>query len=217
MTIAISEIRSGHSFSKPVIQEIFNVSLRLCNESYLVGGAIRDAILGKNEITDLDIALEGDGFRIAREIANQLSVKSSFVPLDKKRRTGRIVVPTDHGEITVDISSFKGANIGTDLISRDFTINAMAVHLWDVINGRVTQNIVDPLGGQQDVKNCSIRVCTENSFSDDPLRMLRAFRFVSQLHFRIDSETQSEILRSAKLIRNVSGERVRDELQMILS
>ena len=198
------------------MQEILRLSLALCSESYLVGGSVRDTILGKNKITDLDIAVEGDGFGVAREISNQLSVKSSFVPLDKKHRTGRIVVPEDHGQITVDISSFRGSNIGEDLIGRDFTINAIAVHLWDVINGRVAQNIFDPLDGRRDIERRIIRICSETSLSDDPLRMLRAFRFASQLGFSIDPGTRLGISKSAKLIGNVSGERIRDELEIVL-
>ncbi|MGA8833548.1 MAG: hypothetical protein WB554_18265, partial [Desulfomonilaceae bacterium] len=73
----------GHFFNEPLAQEIFRISLSLCDESYLVGGCIRDTLLGNHQISDLDIAVEGDGFQIAREVADKLTVKASFVALDK--------------------------------------------------------------------------------------------------------------------------------------
>ena len=90
----------GHFFNEPLAQEILRISLSLCDESYLVGGCIRDTLIGNHQISDLDIAVEGDGFQIAREVTDKLSVKASFVALDKDRRTGRIVVskpPHDGG------------------------------------------------------------------------------------------------------------------------
>ena len=204
----------GHFFNEPLAQEILRISLSLCDESYLVGGCIRDTLIGNHQISDLDIAVEGDGFQIAREVTDKLSVKASFVALDKDRRTGRIVV-SKPPHITVDISSFKGSTINQDLCHRDFTINSIAAHLWDVINGRVCEAIIDPLRGRQDLEQKTIRMCSPNSFTEDPLRMLRAFRFSSQLGFGICPETLLGIQKSAALIQSVSGERVRDELEIL--
>ncbi len=204
----------GHFFNEPLAQEILRISLSLCDESYLVGGCIRDILIGNFQISDLDIAVEGDGFQIAREVTDKLSVKASFVALDKNRRTGRIVV-SQAPHITVDISSFKGSNINQDLCHRDFTINSIAAHLWDVINGRVCEAIIDPLRGSQDIEQKTIRMCSPNSFTEDPLRMLRALRFSSQLGFSICPETVLGIQKSAALIQSVSGERVRDELEIL--
>ena len=204
----------AHFFDEPLAQQIFQISLSLCDESYLVGGSIRDILLGGRQISDLDIAVEGDGFEIAREVANRLTVKSSFVALDKDRRTGRIVV-SEPTNMTVDISSFKGPDITQDLYHRDFTINSIAVHLWDIISGRVSEAIIDPLGGREDLKRKIIRMSSSNSFTEDPLRMLRAFRFSSQLGFDICPEARLGIEKSATLIQNVSGERIRDELEIV--
>ncbi|MGA8831118.1 MAG: HD domain-containing protein [Desulfomonilaceae bacterium] len=204
----------GHFFNEPLAQEILRISLSLCDESYLVGGCIRDTLVGNHQISDLDIAVEGDGFQIAREVADKLTVKASFVALDKDRRTGRIVV-SQTPQVTVDISSFKGPTITQDLYHRDFTINSIAVHLWDVMNGRVCEAIIDPLHGREDLERKTIRMSSPNAFIEDPLRMLRAFRFSSQLGFEICPETSIGIRKSATLIQNISGERVRDELEIV--
>ncbi|MGC8603243.1 MAG: hypothetical protein ACP5VS_06100, partial [Desulfomonilaceae bacterium] len=171
--------------------------------------------LGNYRITDLDIAVEGDGFQIAREMANQLTSKASFVALGKENRIGRVVVSGISPNVIVDVSSFKGPTITKDLLARDFTINSIASHLWDVINGRINQAILDPLNGKKDIENRIIRICGIDSFREDPLRMLRAFRFSSQLNFNIHHDTLAQIRKFAELIKNVSGERVRDELAIV--
>jgi poly(A) polymerase len=203
-------------FSQDLSQKIFREILSLCNESYLVGGAVRDLLLGSHAVTDLDFAVEGDGYEIARALADSLGAFSSFVPLDKERRTGRVVIRHEH-QTMVDISTIRGSGISDDLFSRDFTINAMALHLWDAINGRLHPGVVDPLNGRQDLRDRIIRVCTGGSFPDDPIRMLRAFRFALCLDFRISEETRAGIEEHSNRVKLVSGERIRDELAIILS
>ncbi|MFA6221562.1 MAG: hypothetical protein WC647_04550 [Desulfomonilaceae bacterium] len=202
--------------SQDLSQQIFREVLSLCDESYLVGGAVRDLLLGSHTVTDLDFAVEGDGYEIARSLANRMGACSSFVPLDKERRTGRVVIRHDHQNV-VDISSIRGSGITEDLYSRDFTINAMAIHLWDAINGRLPSGVVDPMMGRQDLRDRIIRICTGGSFPDDPIRMLRAFRFALCLDFRISEETRAGIEQHSNLVKLVSGERIRDEFAIILS
>jgi poly(A) polymerase len=202
--------------SQDLSQKIFREVLGLCDESYMVGGAVRDLLLGSHAVTDLDFAVEGDGYEIARSLASSLGANSSFVPLDKERRTGRVVIRQEHQNV-VDISTIRGSGITDDLFSRDFTVNAMAVHLWDAINGRLRPGLVDPLNGRQDLGDRIIRVCTGGSFPDDPIRMLRAFRFALCLDFRISEETRSGIEQHSNRVKLVSGERIRDELAIILS
>jgi poly(A) polymerase len=209
-------MRHDDLFQEPIVQEIFQNALRLCNESYLVGGAVRDALISANRISDVDIAVEGDGYEIARLLAHSLSLQTTFVPLDKERRVGRAVVSTSPATI-IDVSSFKGPSISDDLFARDFTINSMGVHLWDILTGRFPQAIIDPLEGGEDLRKRILRMSTASSFRDDPLRMLRAFRFEAQLNFSIDPGTLMKIRDTAHRIRSVSGERVREELAVVLS
>lgn len=181
----------------------------------MVGGTIRDFLRGSHQINDLDIAVDADGFEIARALADALSARASFVPLDRERRTGRVVI-LRVPQIVIDISTFKGSTITEDLLNRDFTINAMAVNIADAINDRFSEAIIDPLLARHDLEDGIIRMCSDNSMTDDPLRMLRAFRFKAQLGFRIHDETLFRIRESANLVQNVSGERITDELTMIL-
>ena len=203
-------------FQEQIFQDIFHNCLQLCNESYLVGGAVRDSLIGSDRISDVDIAVEGDGYEIARLLAESLSMKATFVPMDKVRRVGRVIAPNSPTTI-IDVSRFKGLTISDDLCARDFTINSMAVHLWDILSGRFSQAIIDPVGGRKDLGNRILRVSSDASFDDDPLRMLRAFRFEAQLDFRIDSGALMQIKNLAHRIQSVSGERIRDELAVILS
>ena len=203
-------------FHEQIFQDIFHNCLQLCNESYLVGGAVRDSLIGSDPISDVDIAVEGDGYEIARLLAESLSIKATFVPMDKVRRVGRVIAPNTPTSI-IDVSSFKGVTISDDLCARDFTINSMGVHLWDILSGRFSQAIIDPVGGRNDLRNRILKVSSDASFDDDPLRMLRAFRFEAQLDFRIDSCALMQIKNLAHRIQSVSGERIRDELAVILS
>ncbi|MFH0959277.1 MAG: hypothetical protein V1897_11295 [Pseudomonadota bacterium] len=205
-----------HFFQAQIFQEIFHKLLELCNESYLVGGTVRDALLGRSTISDFDIAVDGDGYELARLLAGSLSINATFVPLDKVRRVGRVVAPMSPISV-IDVSTFKGPTISDDLCARDFTINSMAAHLWDILAGRFSEAIIDPVGGRDDLAGHTIRISSETSFESDPLRMIRAFRFEAQLNFGIDRGTLLQIKNMAHTIELVSGERMRDELTVILS
>ncbi|MBI5568470.1 MAG: HD domain-containing protein [Desulfomonile tiedjei] len=198
-----------------VLVYLFNILGRLAPESYLVGGAVRDALSGGYESADLDIAVRGDGFEVARTAADMLGAKATFVPLDAARGTARLVLGGDE-PITVDISSFKGGTIVEDLVLRDFTVNAMAVSIEDYREFGYG-HLIDPCGGQQDLRNKIVRVCSAEAFSDDPLRVLRAFRFAASLGFSIDREVMDLIPPNLERLPAVSPERIRDELFAVLS
>ena len=176
-------------------------------EIYLVGGALRDALLGRNT-HDLDFAVPADGIKLARRVANQL--KGAFYPLDEERDTGRVVLMREGEARTVlDFASYRGADIETDLRDRDFTINAIAYNL-----GR--KAIFDPLNGGNDLRSKLIRACTPESLTNDPVRVLRAVRLAAGLGFQIDLETRQKMKQAAGQLRSVSPERLRDELFRIL-
>lgn len=199
----------------PVVADVLRFIHSIDNTAHLVGGAIRDYFLGKPRSVDLDIAIEGDGFEICKHLAENDVTDVAFVPLDKQTGTGRLVFSSPVSAI-LDVSSFKGENIREDLTRRDFTINSMAVGLLDFLTTGFA-NVIDPCGGRDDLANGKIRACSEYVFTDDPLRILRVFRFSSTLGFTVVPETLRLIAPSVSLLAHVAPERIRDELFAMLS
>lgn len=168
-------------------------------EIYMVGGATRDRLL-RRDITDIDFACSKGCHILAQAIADEL--KGSYVNMHED--VARIILR----DIGVDISNFKGKTIYEDLSKRDFTINSIAM---DVESGK----LIDPFKGQEDLKNGIIRSTYQGSFYDDPLRMIRAVRFSSQLGFKIHKNTGDLIIKNAFLIDDIPGERILDEIYKI--
>jgi tRNA nucleotidyltransferase (CCA-adding enzyme) len=159
---------------------------------YLVGGAVRDALLGRrSHYFDLDFVMLTRAVKTARKIADR--TKGGFVLLDAERQIARVVFAGG----TVDFAEAFGGTLEGDLLRRDFRINAIACNPF-------TGEIIDPLDGQADLE-------------DDPLRLLRAYRQAAQLGFAIEPETQSAIRELAPLLSRVAVERVRTELGYLLS
>ncbi len=181
-------------------------------EAYLVGGCVRDMLLGK-ESHDIDFVVRGDTVKLARGVADELG--GSFVLLNEETDTGRAVVREEGGErIFIDFTRLRGEDIGADLAKRDFTINAMAV---DVASLAESPRIIDPYGGQRDLQEGRLRAVSEGIFHDDPLRLLRAVRLAAELDLSIDLLTDALLRRDHALIEEASHERVRDELARILA
>ena len=180
---------------------------------YLVGGAVRDALLNR-PTHDLDFVLDGDGNQIARRVANAL--QASFFPLDEERGTGRVVLlrpgeePAHTPRYFLDFATFRGSDLESDLRARDFTINAMAVDV------RVPDQLLDPLGGAADLLARRLRVCSATSIQDDPLRILRAVRMATTFDMQITPETRQLMRQAVDGLDNVSPERKRDEILRIL-
>lgn len=176
--------------------------------AWLVGGVVRDALLGR-PLHDLDFAVSGDGMSLARRLANELG--GAFVALDAERMVGRVVVVWEGRQLFVDLAALRGADgIEADLWLRDFTVNAMAADT-------TTTALIDPVGGLPDLQNRLIRAVSEQVFHDDPLRMLRALRLAGQLDFEIETATLTLIQRDAALITQPAAERVREELLGLLA
>ena len=176
--------------------------------AYLVGGCVRDRILGR-PIYDLDVAVERGGLALARRLADHF--QGAYYPLDSERDTGRAILRVPQGQpVAVDVAGFRGPDLASDLADRDFTINALAA------NVRTPEEIVDLHNGLRDLEEGVIRPVSEAAIRHDPLRALRAVRQVAQLGFRLAPETEALICRDGQALTAVAGERVRDELARFL-
>jgi tRNA nucleotidyltransferase/poly(A) polymerase len=174
---------------------------------YLVGGAVRDLLLGR-PTHDFDFALQEDGIRVARAVADALG--AAIYPLDAERGTGRVLYTAPDGaRHVIDFAAYRGADLETDLRGRDFTINAIAL---DPADG----SLHDPLGGVHDLRAKCLRQCSPTAFTDDPLRILRGVRLAAALDFHIQPETRQAMKQAADRLGRISGERLRDELFRIL-
>jgi poly(A) polymerase len=186
-------------------------------KSYLVGGFVRDVLLGR-ETADIDIAVAADGVEMAQQIASALGGR--FVLLDKENRVGRVVVVDKEvpsgGRWELDFSTF-GDSIEPDLAQRDFTIDAMAIDLRELVKDYADVHLIDPFKGWADLQHGVIRSVSARAFPSDAARLLRAVRLAAELNFAIERQTEVLIQRYSHLIANVAGERVREELLRLLS
>jgi poly(A) polymerase len=173
-------------------------------DGYLVGGAVRDALLGR-DFADLDW-LVSEPEQLARQTADEL--KGSAFPLDSERGVWRVMV----GEVVRDYIHLE-TDLETNLRERDFTINAMAL-TWD-------GTIVDPLQGRKDLQDKRICMVSAANLHADPLRSLRAVRFATRLNFKIEAETDKTIrelvkLQQAKQVDVSAWERIKEEVEKII-
>jgi len=185
-------------------------------QAYLVGGSLRDILLGE-PCQDWDISIEGDAHTTARRLADAFG--GYYAHMNEK--ASRVIVKHDERDITLDITSLHGKSIEEDLRARDFTINAMAVALSDALLLGDMQDaeslpLIDPLHGFQDIQKRELRAVDEAVFRNDPLRMLRAVRLMTRGQFNLDPWTRELIKRDAALLSSVAAERVHDELYAIL-
>jgi poly(A) polymerase len=185
-------------------------------EVYLVGGAVRDLLLGRQP-GDLDFTVP----RHAEQWAEKLRVITggTYVELGREEDAARVVLRQG---LDVDFSSFRdGADsITEDLEKRDITVNALAVPVHDLLAGRCQEQdelpIIDPTNGLVDLEQQRIRVISGKSFADDPLRMLRIFRFAAVLDFTVMPGTLEQIRLQRESIERVAKERVAYELDLIM-
>jgi tRNA nucleotidyltransferase/poly(A) polymerase len=169
-------------------------------EAYVVGGAVRDELLGR-PIVDVDIAC-GVPEQAARAYARQ--VGGAPFPLSERHGAWRVALRDGR---TVDFTPLRDG-IEADLATRDFTINAIARPLG-------SGEDVDPFGGVEDLERGVIRVVSERVFADDPLRLLRAVRLEDDLGFRIETRTERLVREHAREVTRPAGERILGELERL--
>ena len=192
-------------------------------EVYVVGGFVRDLLMG-SPINDIDLMTIGEGIPFAEMLANELGRKK-IVPFKK---FGTALIPGN--EIQIEVATARKENyegnsrkpseiiytdLEGDLLRRDFTINAMAMNITPLLFGELT----DPYGGISDIKKKVIKtpLDPDETFSEDPLRMMRAAYFASKLGFKLDESCLRSIKRQISRIGIVSTERIRDEFIKILT
>jgi poly(A) polymerase len=179
--------------------------------SWIVGGALRDELLGR-EVTDIDIAVEADPEGAARELAAELP--GPVFQLSEAFGAWRVV--DRRGGRVYDFAPLQGDTIEDDLAKRDFTVNAMARPLPGGGPMVAPGELIDPLGGQADLEARTLRVLGPAAYENDPLRPLRLARFAAELGFAPDPETERLTSGAAPGVSEASGERVFAELRRLL-
>jgi tRNA nucleotidyltransferase/poly(A) polymerase len=183
--------------------------------SYLVGGALRDALLGRPTI-DLDLAAF-EARKSSQKLAKTLG--GSFVALDEDNGVYRIVLKEPRGAVRqVDVAKIQGSGIENDLQRRDFTINALALPLSPELSDACLDEarLLDPRGGLPDLGKRLLRTESEERLKEDPLRILRAFRIAAELGLTIEPATLGFISRLRQWSSRPAGERLRSELVRLL-
>jgi tRNA nucleotidyltransferase (CCA-adding enzyme) len=185
---------------------------------YLVGGAVRDLLLGRINF-DLDLVVEGDAPKLAslltERVGGEVLVHRRFGTAKFRCEDLSIDFATARAETYAHpgaLPSVQPGSIGDDLRRRDFTINAMAVPLNEADFG----NLLDPYDGEKDIGNKLIRILHEKSFIDDATRILRVIRYEKRFDFQLERTTESLLRRDLAMLNTLSGDRIRHELELIL-
>lgn len=221
VTPALSAEALRSAIDKPVFHLVGEAADSLGRECYVVGGYVRDIML-RRPSTDVDFVTVGSGIEVASEVARRLkgshlSVFRNYGTAQVKRRSVELEFVGARKESYHRESRNPVVEDGTlddDIARRDFTVNAMAL----CVNAGRFGELIDRYNGIDDLRRGLIRTPLDPdvTFSDDPLRMMRAIRFATQLEFEIVDETFNAIRRNARRIEIISKERVADELMKIM-
>lgn len=211
----------AHKIQHPVFKVVSQIISEKGLEAYVIGGFVRDLLLDRPS-KDIDIVVVGNGLELAEETAKILRVKK--VSLFKNFGTAQF----NYKDLDVEFvgarkesyqedSRKPAIEIGTlsdDQKRRDFTINALAIDLRKETFG----NLIDPFGGLADLEKGMLKTPLDptTTYSDDPLRMMRAIRFATQLNFQIERASLEAILANASRLQIISQERIMDELNKII-
>jgi poly(A) polymerase len=171
---------------------------------YVVGGAIRDALIG-HPVRELDFIVPENAIRHARKLADR--VQGAFYVLDRERDYGRVLVPqSGSSPLVLDFAPIQGADLDADLKNRDFTINAMAAGITPPYER------YDPLGGAADLLDKKLRACSPAAIASDPIRILRGVRFSINYGLKAEKDTKEQMRSAVERLPDMSAERIRDEL-----
>ena len=177
----------------------------LPNGCALVGGSVRDALLNLSKSKpDLDLVVPTDAIRLAKLLSDRIG--ATCVVLDEERDIARLVFE----EWTIDFAKQIGASLHEDLFRRDFRINAIALTLCS------KPEILDPLNGIKDLRDNILVAISEENLIDDPLRLLRGLRLISEFNFELDDQTKLFFQNHSKLLPKVAHERIKFEIQRLI-
>jgi len=206
---------------KILFQQVGNIADQLKIKAYVVGGYPRDLLLSNNEKKDIDFVVSNKVNELSKELGKKLNTKITIFKnfgtthmMYKDTELNFVEARKESYTINSRKPKVKKATIKEDIQRRDFTINAISIAL----NKNNFGDILDIYNGQEDIKNKIIKtpLNPDTTFSDDPLRMLRAIRFANQLNFKIEEETIKSIKLNKKRIEIISQERITTELNKIL-
>ncbi|MDH1883066.1 CCA tRNA nucleotidyltransferase [Empedobacter falsenii] len=209
--------------SNPIFKNVAEVADEINQETYVVGGFVRDYLLNRGQKKDIDFVTVGNGILLAKELANKLG-HTSQVSVFKRFGTAMFKYKdTDLEFVGARKESYsedsrkphvEDGTLEDDQKRRDFTINTLAISM----NKENFGELIDPFNGVEDLNNKIIKTPLEPNvtYSDDPLRMMRAIRFAAQLDFEIEKKSFQAIIDNAERINIVSFERVMDEFQKIM-
>ena len=214
----------SENLNAPLFTLLKEVVSALDLEAYIIGGFVRDHLLGRTQKKDIDIVALGSGIELAQAVQKKLQ-GASTVQIFKTYGTAMIhwndmdieFVGARKESYTADSRNpeVEPGSLEDDQNRRDFTINALAISL----NSQNFGAFIDPFNGLEDLKNKILRTPLDPNitYSDDPLRMLRAIRFANQLDFKIEQESLEAISHNASRIKIITNERIVEELHKILS
>ncbi len=184
-------------------------------QAYLVGGSVRNMLL-QLPVTDWDIVTDGDAHKLARRLAEKLGGHSAHL----HDKASRVILKHESQEISFDISPMLDHALERDLRQRDFTINAIAVPLANLmqhLTGDAPLQLYDPLHGANDLSARCLKAIDDGIFQRDPLRLLRAMRFMLHYRLTLDSHTRGLIIRDAARLLQAASERIHEEVYALLA
>ncbi|MEM7330455.1 MAG: DUF5678 domain-containing protein [Chloroflexota bacterium] len=192
----------------PLLVKLRPFFLKQSQPIYLVGGAVRDILLGK-PVHDLDFVVPQGAIRLSMKTGDAFGWPAYV--LDKERDTGRVVIAEQ--DTTLDFAKFRGSNLEEDLKDRDFTLNALALPA----TAKYRESVVDLVGGLAALDARQIQLTNPNALTNDPVRAIRAVRQAHSLSLHIDETTKQAIRSAVPLLDQPSSERIRDEWLKVLS
>lgn len=205
--------------NRSVLNRIIDFFVKSNCHAYLVGGYVRDSTLGRKSV-DIDIVVEGDAVKVAKELNTKLhgnlSTYKEFGTASITHKTGRIDLASARVEqypSPAELPHVYPSTIIEDLNRRDFSINAIAMSISKDNFGE----IFDPFNGLQDIKSKIIRVLHKNSFIDDPTRIFRALRYKNRFGFRIEKKSLELMIDAVRknMIKRLTGQRILNEIRLI--
>ena len=208
--------------NNPVFEKVSEAAKELDMHSFVIGGYVRDIFLNRPS-KDVDIVVKGNGIELAGRVAKMLKLKEKPAVFKNFGTAMFRFLDCEYEFVGARKESYRASSrkpiveegtLEEDQLRRDFTINAMAISL----NSENYGELIDPFHGLEDIEHKTIRTPLDPdvTFSDDPLRMIRAVRFASQLHFEIEEQSYKAIINNKERIKIVSQERISEELNKIV-